>query len=215
MPKQLSLSEHWGLHKENLKLITTGSDFFFLVIGVEHHGRAFVSAGDTQIIKKRDLTPGSEMAAAFYSSVEFLALYILFCRSLRVKNCSCHKTNNEHRLHLCQEKLHLWHVRKIRLDEILTNLIFFSRNGTNLELVDIYIILYHSNEYSMLLRLSDECSHSDFNTNILPVISLLHHCWIKISPVLKKIIIHWISKEIEQQTISTVICLIINTLIHC
>lgn len=54
-------------------------------MGVEHHGRAFVSADDTQAIKKRDLTPESELAAAFHSSVEFLALYILFCRSFRVK----------------------------------------------------------------------------------------------------------------------------------
>lgn len=50
-------------------------------MGKEHHGRAFVSAGDTQVINKQDLTPGSEQAAVFYSSVEFLALYILFCTS--------------------------------------------------------------------------------------------------------------------------------------
>lgn len=54
-------------------------------MGKEHHGRAFVSAGNTQVINKQDLTPGSEQAAVFYSSVEFLALYILFCTSFRVK----------------------------------------------------------------------------------------------------------------------------------
>lgn len=51
---------------------------------------------------------------------------------------------NEHSLHLGQEKLYLWHFRKIGWDEILTNSIFFNTNGKK-----IYI-LYNSNEYTCI-----------------------------------------------------------------